>query len=723
MANWYDIAPANGSPASSGNWFDDAPALRAAAQKEQTRRAVGSMSDQDLRAAAFEAPAPPPGVTIHGAQGDIYVNAKGKQVPATPQETQARFMREKNGVAGEVGDAVLRGVPYAGAFFPRMRAWHNSNSPEEYAKNLELEQARASTFDQDYPKTSLGSKATGAIGGTVAAMGAGRGLAALGVPLIPSAINMAFGMGASSVPGAIARGGIAGGLQGATQGVGDSTDLTNVGDVSQNALNQGALGLALGAAVPAAIAGASSGYRAVAEKMRPDALSSVPRGAREWMINELGDPAKINAIRQRMNDLGPEAMMLDASPEMAGVARGASALPGTREMVLNPLNARDAGKNARIGASINRELGPVRPPSQVTEGIRAGQESLGPAYQQSMQGARAVNTQPLANDLDAIVADLRGPAQRAVRNVRGYLNIPGTDQLDPNPRALMATRQAIDGLLTGEVNPQVIRQLTIARQRVDAELTRAVPNIKTVDANFQELALQQQGLQRGGQIFDTGKTAVRPQELAAEISDAGISRGVTAGPSAVPMRMRDGARAELDRIVGNNSNDVAKLNQVLKSEGDWNRDKLRIMFGKDRADRVLKVLENERTFEASKNWIAGNSATETTKRFADFLENIRQPTPTGIDRSSSAFGTGLDVTKKIAKYLMGANGEAKSKEVAAALSQLSIADQARVRSILAALLTRGQRKQTAQSVLSAAGAAGGAASVPSQELIRILMQD
>lgn len=691
------------------------------AQQEQSRRSVASMSDDELRAASFVAPKPPDGVTIHTGQGDRYVSG-GKQIPATPQETEARYMRERDGRGGDVADAILRGVPYAGGFFPRARAAYNSNSPEEYAKNLAQEQVRAKTFDSDSPMTSLGAKATGAIGGTLAAVGVGRGLAGVGVPLLPSIINVGFGMGASSVPGAIARGGIAAGLQGAAQGVGDSADLTKPADVAQNALTQGGFGMLTGAAVPAAIAGGSAATRRALEKLNPDALSAVPSKAREWLLKELGDPSKIAGIRQRMNDLGPEGLMLDASPEMAGIARGASALPGTREMIVNPLNARDAGKNTRIGEALNRNLGPVRAPSQIREGIEAGQRALGPAYEQVMQGGTRVNTQPLADQLDAIVANLRGPAQRAVRDVRGFLNIPGTNQLDPNPQALHATREAIDGLFSTETNQQVLRQLTIARQQIDAELARAVPGIKTPDAQFQELARQQQGLQRGSQILDTGKEAIRPQDLAREVAESGLPQGVTQGPSAVPFRMREGARAEVDRIVGTNANDVAKLNQVLKSEGDWNRDKLRVMFGGDKADRLLKVLDNERTFEASRNWVVGNSATETTKRFADFLENIRQPVAIGADRSTSMMGLGLDYGKKLVKALSGSNNEAKAKEVATALSQLSVSQQREVQPILDALLTRGQRQQTATSVLSGAGTAGGALSGPTEALLRALLR-
>jgi hypothetical protein len=52
---------------------------------------------------------------------------------------------------------------------------------------------------------------------------------------------------------------------------------------------------------------------------------------------------------------------------------------------------------------------------------------------------------------------------------------------------------------------------------VDGELATAVPGIKAVDAQFAELSRQSAGLQRGSQVLDGGKTAIRPAELVDEM--------------------------------------------------------------------------------------------------------------------------------------------------------------------------------------------------------------
>jgi hypothetical protein len=315
-------------------------------------------------------------------------------------------------------------------------------------------------------------------------------------------------------------------------------------------------------------------------------------------------------MQTQLQELGPHGMFADLGPNLQGQAAALANMPGeAQQTIRGALDARNAGANARIGAAVDQNLGPNVVPSEIISGIDANQRTVGNAYNPVMAAARRVDTEPLANALDANTANLRGPAQRAVQQVRGYLNIPGTDTLDPNPQALLATRQAIDGLLSDETNPQVIRQLTIARQSVDDTLANAAPGIKDVDAQFAELARQREAIQRGQTVLDSGRTAPRPAELADEVAQGALPQGTQIGPSAVPFRMSQGARAEVDRILGNNANDVARLNTLIKSEGDWNRSRLASLFGQDRADQLFNVLDNERTFAGTRNFATGNSAT------------------------------------------------------------------------------------------------------------------
>jgi hypothetical protein len=302
-------------------------------------------------------------------------------------------------------------------------------------------------------------------------------------------------------------------------------------------------------------------------------------------------------IQTRLIELGPEAMLLDASPTLQGRAMGFATQPNTREMVVAPLEARNAGTNTRLATEIDQNFGSAPIPSQIEAGLAASRQALQPAYARVLQGASAVDTSGLAQALEVAAVNTRGPAQRAAQQVRQMLDVAGAPgNLDPNPATLLNTRHAIDGMLTSETDTNVIRVLGDARRAVDAELAAKVPGIKDVDAQFQELARQSEGLQRGSQLLDSGNTAIRPQELAQELTEAAQPQGALIGPSAGPMRIREGARADLDRILGTNANDLAAVQRYVKGEGDWNREKLAQIFGVDEAEHVLGAVDREAAF-------------------------------------------------------------------------------------------------------------------------------
>jgi hypothetical protein len=114
----------------------------------------------------------------------------------------------------------------------------------------------------------------------------------------------------------------------------------------------------------------------------------------------------------------------------------------------------------RLAQSLETNLGPSPVPSRVEAGLAQARQDLAPAYEQVFQGAQPVNTRALADQLNAIAVTERGPAQRAARQVREMLNDPvATRELDRNPASLLNTRQAIDGMIANEVDPNTIRVL------------------------------------------------------------------------------------------------------------------------------------------------------------------------------------------------------------------------------------------------------------------------
>lgn len=693
--------------------LSDSELMAIAAGQERARRSVQSMTDEELLAMAYQQPEPPPGATIHrgGGQSEVY-RGKGKYEPTTMPEARSRALREAgiNSVAGDVGDAALRGVPYFGAFMPRARAKMTSAlNGTPYPEELAAEQARARTFDADYPGTSFGAKTAGAIGGTVAALplmqGAGAG---------PAIARLALGGGSTGVGNAMLRGGAAGALQGAAQGYGESDDLASR-EALGNAASSGAFGLGFGAVMPAVVAGAGRAFDAVRNR-GADALSSIPARARDWIVAQ-ADAARLAQQRAAIADLGPEGMLADVSPEWRSVARGAAARPGSREAIIEALSGRDAAKNARIRSVVDTELGPAPTPSWQDARIRENQRALGPFYERSLEGQPPIDVNiGLRDRVDEALLHAKGEVKSTLQKVRDALMMEN-GQPDISARGVLGTRQALDlELEKNAQNPKVRQIIGGYREPVDTALKENVSRIGRLDRAYGEMANQREMLERGQTVFDSGRTAIRPEELQTTITN---------NRPASNRMLSAGARAEIDRIIGTNSNDVAKLNSLLKGEGDWNRDKLRLLFGQDRADRLLRVLDAERVMEGTQRAVVGNSETAATQGFKEFLDEAGKPKT--LPPETTMTGLAIGAGRRAVQALTGGRAEDQAARFAEALGRLSVAQGGQRDAIIQALMTRNQRANTLATIYDAAGMAGPvsgpAAQTAAQEIVRLLRGD
>lgn len=542
--------------------------------------------------------------------------------------------------------------------------------PNTYDQELSIARQSLGTAQAENPYSYLGGQVAGGIAsGLVTA------------PLMP-------GGGGGALLGRMGAGAASGAGQGAAYGFGSGEG--GVKNRMTTAALNAAIGGAGGAAAPVLASGARGIYNWGANKLaNSDAISGISSAAQRYLVNNLADPQVMATMRAQLDELGPDATFADVSPEWLGVARGAAARPETRGLVVPPLEARQAAANARLGSALDENLGRAIIPSQVDDAIETSKDLIRPRYTEVMRGASAVDTQPLANALDSEFVRVRGPQQEAVQRIRRMLNIPGTDQLDPNPETLLSTRNAIDGLFATETNPQVIRQLTIARQQIDDELARTVPGIKEVDAPMQELARQQQALTQGRPILNNEASAMRPQELQDMLTQGGLPWGQMVGPSAASMRARQGVRAEIDRAVGTNANDVTALKKIVRGEGDWNREKLGMLFGQDRANNALSAIDREVRFGDTANRVTRGSDTAMASRFGKFLDDTENAGT--IPTDSTLLGYSAKAAKAVLSGLMNRNAGDNASRYANDIGRLSVATGQGRDAVLESLMQRGQR--------------------------------
>lgn len=475
-----------------------------------------------------------------------------------------------------VGPLVAGAADAAGS---QIASWITGRSPDEERSRA----AQRIQADKDaHPVATISGNVAGAV-----------------VPLSQAAAAGGVASKVLGTTGSLPQRAVAGGISGF--GI-TGADALARGDNAEQALDKAKFGAAVGGVLPVGERVAGVVWRALRGQPLSSAESALARA-----IEDDGIP--LAELQQRIDALGPDAVLADLGPNLQRQAGALASMPGqAQKTVRGALGDRAAGTNARIIGDVDSTLGPAPVPSRVQSGIKENMDALGPEYEALLPQARAVDTSQLALDLDSQIVNLRGEAQKAAQSVRRMLNVVGTDQLDPNPATLFQTRQAIDGLLEQEANTKVIGVLTSARRQVDQMLAEAIPGIKQVDAKFEELARQKAALGIGQQALDSGRTATRPAELDSQMVGGAVpERGV--GPSAVPFRLSQGARAEIERIIGTTANDLNALKTALKGDGSWNRDRLVSLFGQRKADRLLHILDRERTFAATNNVVNANSET------------------------------------------------------------------------------------------------------------------
>jgi hypothetical protein len=548
---------------------------------------------------------------------------------------------------------------------------------QRYQDALRAERAQNTRFRDDNPYSSMAAEIAGGISGPLAA-------ANRGATLMRSGQSLGTAVGAGALEGA---------AYGALAGSGYANEGNRLGGAGEGAL----LGGVIGGAVPLAIGGvkrAFQGSESKATRMAADAIRQ--------------DGMTPQQVSQRLGQMTPEAMPVDLGGNLAGVGEGLASMPGRAQKVMfDALEGRAAGSNARVTGSLDDVLGPAPMPTQVDDAITRAQEALFPDYQQSLRNAKAVDTSQLAQTLDSVVASKRGPAQKAAASVRKMLNIPGSDALDPNPSTLLSTRQAIDGLLKGEVNNDVIRVLTQARKSVDAELAAKVPGLKAVDAKFENLARQREAFNEGMNIFAQGKTALRPEEFA--------DRFATAQKQGASTMLSAGGRADLDRIVGTNINDKLALRNLIKGEGDWNLAKLRTTFGADKADEILRVIESEMTYANTVNQTLRNS--RTTPRAERIRQLSGETDGTRILEDFFNFQPGTALRKvggRVAKAFNASGLERRNEELAKLLTSKAKLESALRKSEY--LSKQGEVGRVGRNLTRAAYPAGGVYEVSPLEL-------
>lgn len=645
------------------------------------------------------------GPTAEGALAALQKHLGAAPKTASTMQTEAAPAYDAMGVPTGAEDRapVQANMPYSEQMSSVGRTLDNAvrmaangatfGMADKFAGGMDALTGKAPSYDAGVKAQRAETDALRKASPAAAGFGEAVGGLAGGVGLLKSGVTLAGRVGTGMLPRVLGYG-AEGAAYGAAHGAGN-TYSEKAGDYIENAKHGATTGALIGGGLPLAGAAAGGAYRLGSAFLGPR-VEGAGRGASAM----LRGAAQADEVGLRaLPSMGPEAMLVDAGPAMKGLGQGAGTGTGEgRTALVNALQGRDAGTGNRLAAALDENLGRSPVPSQVEAGLAGARQELAPAYQQVFQGARPVDTSLLAERLNAVAVAERGPAQRAVRQVREMLNDPvATRELDRNPASLLNTRQAIDGMMANEADPNVIRVLTQARQAVDTELANAVPGIKAVDAQFAELSRQSEGLQRGSQVLDSGKTAIRPVELADEMATGALPQGEMIGPSAAPARLRQGTRAEIDRLVGTNVNDLSTLERKIGTPQDWNSQKLGTIFGEEPRDRVAKALMDNRKFRQSYQDIVQNSQTAQRTAAANAMDGSAGG---NVPHDTTVTGLGLKALNLVSKAISGASTGKTKDEIGRILAKQGPEAQRMAKALLESAKATGENSRAIARVLS-----------------------
>ncbi|WP_246697208.1 hypothetical protein [Rhizobium sp. WYCCWR 11146] len=433
-------------------------------------------------------------------------------------------------------------------------------------------------------------------------------------------------------------------------------------------------GEVIGAGVKAGALGAKVLTRAllgeeVASKPVRDILAGLTRDSRNWLA-KVSDPDKIAAARDRFDELGPDAMFADALPEWRGVAKSGAARESTRSKVVGPLNERGSMASNRLKSDFETNLGPDPVPSTIDSELKASQAQVKSQYRPAVEELPPSDFTPVAESLDKLIPYRRGGEQSDLLNVRNMLNDFGKDTLSSDPAIAYETRRAIDRIMKTADDPEVLETLRGVRGMLDEKLARSASGVKELDAQFAELGRQREGLLQGQSVLADGPRAMRPGELQEKLVAGAEPQGTLVGPSAESARIRQGTLGDIYRAVGTEGGDINALGKIIRGKGDWNREKLGMMFGPEKADASLNAIDREAFFANTKNGVTSAADTAGEAGFEKYLGKVSKPQEIPTDKSWGDLG--LTMARRLARSLLEENAGAHAARVADEVAPLSV---------------------------------------------------
>lgn len=512
-----------------------------------------------------------------------------------------------------------------------------------------LREVRAAD-EMDYPKSTMAGDVTGGLAGSV--------VGALAVA--PAAVAMA----PATILGKVIAGAGAGGVLGAGQGALSGAGYADGENVRQNALSGAGYGAALGGLLGGAAPVVGAAARNVIERLRGKDTSIIAK-----TLGISNDAAKVlkpdiealdfAAALKKLGVAGDNAMLADAGISTREALDAAITAGGKASRVgVEAVSGRAAEAGSRLGAVMDMVLG-------VPKGVKAVGKSIAertaPARSKAYRTAydtpidyaddtgrniEEVLSRVDSETLTAAVkeanaamkaAGVKNKQIMAILDSKGdvtFKEMPNVQQLDEMKKGLDAVARAETDPVTGKISGKGLRAKKLAGE-LKAAISDAVPAYKTAVRLGGDKIATEEAMKTGRSLFSPATT----RESVSEIMSGASVEAKDAARQGIREYIDD-TLARVRRDYDNPDADTTETLRLLNTLSSRDaREKLVMVLGQAKADRLLKEIDAAGVQFGTRKAIAVGSATGRREARREVAKEVVAPGVIGNAARGQAAGT------------------------------------------------------------------------------------
>ena len=408
-------------------------------------------------------------------------------------------------------------------------------------------------------------------------------------------------------------------------------------------------------------------------------VTTLNPNARDLMMSSL---KREGTNPQNIQNLHPDFTLAEANRGLLAEAQGAVRQnPGGMSPLVETMKTRNEGVNKSLNQNVNSILGPEGLDQKTYSAAlrEEGKAVVDPIYKNVWETAKPVESQSIVSKIDELLAktepttaegrllaNIRSklvaqpaqpgtPAQRIPRKLPNgtiYETKPATtptpEQYVSDPQILHSVKYDLGQILKfGDPEMGIVANSVKngAGKTVYGELNgllkNKVPRYEEATNKAEEFINRVQGVKQGYELFRGGENATHPTVFNDIIKEGNIG-DITAG-----------ARARISNALGTKENDLSALRDILKGSGDFNRQNLERLYGKEAVDRLAGEVSAKSQMRTNYGKIASGSETATNllgaERVVEGGKGIN--TASIVPKESNVFGLtghyglkGLDAT-------------------------------------------------------------------------------